>query len=140
VNHWVDQLVRTREDLIPAFQTAVQYLKKGLVGHIIIKEYRDKRTIAQNNLMWKWNHQIAEYLTENTDKNVNQDDVHEYLCEEFWEKTINPLTLKPRRIETKKFSIKQMCEHLEKMEFWTGERQIPLLQPFDYRYAMYGEK
>ena len=109
---FVDQLVRTRDDLIPAFQHIAEIIKQGGVYHLIFKIYKHKRSLAQNNLMWMWNHEIAEWLTENTDIEVDQDDVHEFLCKQFWPKTINPLTKQERRIQTHKFSVVEMKYHL----------------------------
>lgn len=136
----IDQLVRNREDLIPAFQHIAEVIKQGGLFHLIFKVYVHRRSLAQNSLMWVWNHEIAIWLTENTDVEVDQNDVHEFLCEQFWPKTINPLTNKERRIETKKFSTQEMTHHLEQIEFWAGKKEIPLSQPYDYLYARYGEK
>lgn len=136
----VDQLVKTRHDLIPAFQHIAEVIKQGGIYHLVFKVYQHRRSLAQNSLMWVWNHEIAAWLTENTDIEVDQNDVHEFLCEQFWPKTINPLTKQGRRIETKKFTVFEMTEHLEKMELWAGKKEIPLSEPYDYNYARYGEK
>jgi hypothetical protein len=138
---WIDQLVRDSDDLTAAFHDAYEIMhKQKVTGHIIFQQFQNKRSLAQNRLMWLWNHEIAQWITDNTEMEVDQDDVHEYLCKKFWPKIINPLTKEPKRARTHKFKVPEMRQHLEHMEFWAGKKEIPLTQPFDYNCAMHGEK
>ena len=140
MKHLIDQLVKSRDDLIAPFKQAVEIINQGGVYHLIFKIYKHKRSLAQNNLMWMWNHEIARWFSENTETEVDQNDVHEFLCERFWPKTVNPLTNKSRRIETKNFSVIEMKYHLEHIEWFCAEKEIPLTQPYDYDFAMNGER
>lgn len=40
-----------------------EILSTGKRWRIKISEYREKRSLPQNSLMWKWNTEIAEQLT-----------------------------------------------------------------------------
>ena len=129
---WIDQLVHSRDDLTAAYNDAIRYIDSGETGQLIFKKWEHKRSLEQNRTMWMWNHEIATWLTENTYFDVDQNDVHEFLCKKFWPQTINPLTKLPRRIETHKFNITQMKHHLEQIELWAGQKEIPLTEPMSY--------
>lgn len=132
---WIDQLVRNADDLTAAFNDAMGIIQENAVGHLIFKQFENRRSLAQNRLMWLWNHEVAQWLTENTDYDVDQNDVHDYFCKKFWPKEINPLTNEAKRIETHKFKVSDMRYHLEQIELWAGKKEIPLSQPFEYDYV-----
>lgn len=132
---WIDQLVHNDAELNAAFLTAKHHIKGGEIGQLIFKKWEHKRSLEQNRTMWMWNHEIAQWLTENTDFDVDQNDVHEFLCKKFWPQTINPLTKLPRRVETHKFNLTQMSYHLEQIELWAGKKEIPLTIPAEYPYV-----
>ena len=143
---YVNQTVSNYDQLVSLFKYLKQFLT-GEILHIIIKPWKPKRSLSQNNLMWMWNQEIAQFINEHgglDEIEYTSDDIHEILVMDFWGKKClyNPFTEKQMetRFETKKFTVAQMTNHLEKMEFYAAQHHIPLTQPHDYTYAMTGKK
>lgn len=138
----IDDIVADFSQLKKCFAYAKQFLGDGVCYHLIFKEWKPVRSLSQNSLMWVWNQEIADYVNEHgmegTDVHVTSDDIHDHLVVEFWGLRVIMIDsiITNRRIETKKFTNDRMQQHLEKMEFWTGEKQIPLTQSHDYKLAM----
>lgn len=113
--------------------------------YIRVTQWKPKRSHSQNNLMWKWNQEIADFVNETGlagEETIDSDDIHELLVSIFWGKIVKEINgrIIERRFETSKFKVDQMCQHLEKIEQFAATKGINLTQPYDYRYAMYGEK
>ncbi|WP_250852521.1 hypothetical protein [Escherichia coli] len=60
-----------------------QILSTGKRWRIKISEYREKRTLSQNNLMWVWNAEIAAQLSAVSGENFTPEEVHEWLKDIF---------------------------------------------------------
>jgi hypothetical protein len=146
MKHYADQVVSNLDQLVKLFG----YLKPLMTGeliHITAKPWKPKRTNSQNNLMWMWNQEIADFCNEYGgmgEAQLTSDDIHEILVMDFWGKKslVAPFSGEVIEIrhETKKFKIDQMTAHLQKMEYYAAQHHIPLTHPFDYKYAMDGEK
>lgn len=135
-------IIHNYEQLVESFRH-IKTLMSDKPMELIFRPWKANRSLLQNNLMWKWNQEIADYINEHgCDVFIEAIDVHEMLVTKFWGYVIKEFKgeLIQRRMETSKFTVDEMREHLEHMEHWTGEREIPLTQPPDKRFVLYGEK
>jgi len=131
----IDQLIHDFDECLAAFKH-IQSIGYEKPLHIVVKEYEPSRSLAANALMWVWNTEIAKYMNYNTDLQATAEDWHEYLVEQKWGMRFNPVTNKHTRLETKKFGVKKMTEHLEWIQQFAGEKGIPLTETVDYQLAM----
>ena len=54
-------------------------LESGDCYRLILKPWRDKRSIPQNSLMWMWNSDVATAVNQHSTEKLNEEDLHEFL-------------------------------------------------------------
>lgn len=100
-----------------------------------IKQWRDKRSIPQNQTMWMWNTEIANHIKKKTAQDFDKEDIHELLKQLFCpvtEITIGSTTVSVR--STKRLKKNQMHRYLEQVDAWAAEKGIMLTIPYGSQY------
>lgn len=101
---------------------------------VTIKQFRPKRTIQQNKLMWMWINEVAGYVADYT--GYTEREIHAFFKEQF---------LKPKLIEingrfaqertTTELEIPEMVEYLNRIHAWaTTELGMTLTLPKEQRH------
>lgn len=99
---------------------------------ITIEPHKERRSLSQNALMWKWINEVAQYVHEATGQ--DSDDVHEFFKAKF---------LPPRIVElggeiiewrtTTRLTTAEMSEYMNKIYAWvTTELGLLLPVPQDW--------
>lgn len=140
----IDDLRRLNRELKPLIDDYQS--GSGVLYCVDIKRHSDKRSDAINRLLWGlWYPQIQRFLFDVHNIAVKTDDLHEELVELLL--PMEPYTSLTgdtlmRRQRTHKFTNKQFCEYMEKLEFHYSVNmdkfnQYPLPKPDDvYQRAM----
>lgn len=100
-----------------------------------IKQWRDKRSIPQNQTMWMWSTEIANHIKKKTGQDFDPEDIHELLKQLFCpvtEITIGSTTASVR--STKRLDKSQMHRYLEQVDAWAAEKGIMLTIPYGSQY------
>lgn len=100
-----------------------------------IKQWRDKRSIPQNQTMWMWNTEIANHIKKKTGQDFDPEDIHELLKQLFCpvtEITVGSTTTSVR--STKRLDKSQMHRYLEQVDAWAAEKGIMLTIPYGSQY------
>lgn len=100
-----------------------------------LKQWRDKRSIPQNQTMWMWNTEIANHIKKKTGQDFDPEDIHELLKQLFCpvtEITIGSTTASVR--STKRLDKSQMHRYLEQVDAWAAEKGIMLTIPYGSQY------
>lgn len=100
-----------------------------------IKQWRDKRSIPQNQTMWMWNTEIANHIKKKTGQDFDPEDIHELLKQLFCpvtEITIGSTTASVK--STKRLDKAQMHRYLEQVDAWAAEKGIMLTIPYGSQY------
>lgn len=112
-----------------------EILSTGKRWRIKISEYREKRSLPQNSLMWKWNTEIAEQLTATGVSQFNDEEVHEWLKDEFC--PAKPVTMlgKTHYVKsTKRLDIGEMHKYLTDIDMWAHQKGLKLTIPDSCEY------
>ena len=98
---------------------------------ITIEPHREKRTLSQNALMWKWHEEVVKYVHEATGQ--DKDDIHEHLKQKFLTPKITEINGEiSKRWSTKGLSKAEMSEYMNKIYAWaTSEMGLLLPVPED---------
>lgn len=110
-------------------------LESGDCYRLIIKPWRDKRSIPQNSLMWMWNSDVATAVNEHSSEKLNDEDLHEYLKDMFC--PVKPVTVfgETKMVKsTKLLDTEEMTFYLRRIEVWCAERSIKLRIPANSEY------
>ena len=84
---------------------------------ITIGRYRDKRTLSQNSLMWKWIEEVVQGLHDDTGQ--DKEDIHQHLMELFLMPKITEINGKiSRRWSTKGLEKAEMSQYMDKIYAW----------------------
>lgn len=105
----------------------IQSLKDGDYA-VKIEEWKDKRSLRQNALYWRWLEVIGNEL------GYYKDELHEVFIDQFsdvW--TVRGLDGKPKqkRVRTSQMNVKQMARYMDRIEQFAAEQDIQLPQPED---------
>lgn len=114
-----------------AVRDAIGRLDLSRPWTVEIRPYVRRRTLSQNNLMWKWCDEIAGYVEAHTGQ--DKDDIHEWLKRKF---------LSPHWVEiggeafprytTTKLTTQEMTDYMDKIHAWaTQELGMVLPLPVD---------
>ncbi|ATM78803.1 hypothetical protein CRN79_24545 [Serratia fonticola] len=114
-------------------------LATGKRYRVSIVEWKEKRSLSQNSLMWKWNGEVASQLTRTGKGKFNQDDVHEHLKDLYCPP--KPITIlgETRYVKsTKLLDTGEMTRYLEQIDMWAHQRGLRLTIPArcEYRQLM----
>lgn len=114
-------------------------LESGDCYRLILKPWRDKRSIPQNSLMWMWNNDVAAAVNEYSSEKLNDEDLHEYLKDMFCPaKPVTVLGETKMVKSTKLLDTEEMTFYLRRIEVWCAERSINLRIPANSEYHSKG--
>ncbi|QPB82806.1 hypothetical protein CWC22_007265 [Pseudoalteromonas rubra] len=91
---------------------------------IEFKEFKAKRSLAQNRLLWKWNQEIANHLQERYGQENSAEGVHEVLVRKRYGVRViqtdieEPILVRKR---TRKLLTKEFTEYLSWLEMYCAE-------------------
>jgi len=98
---------------------------------VSVENIKSRRTLAQNALMWVWNHAIAKHF------NSHPDDVHAALKTIFLPLDIELFGEKITIVNTTQgLSVEAFTEYLRKMELFMMERGVPIPASPHYENSM----
>jgi len=112
----------------------------GKSYRVIIVEWRDKRSLSQNSLYWKW---LAEIDKQNPLVVVNSKDCGAELWHEVFkkfycpERVISNGNTELAIVSTKLLDKGEMCHYLTQIEHWAMNRGFKLTIPIDSEYAKF---
>ena len=96
---------------------------------VSVKEWRENRSLSQNNLYWKWLGEIAKQWEVSNDSEIIHEIFKKYYCPE---KVINEhIKIK----STKKLDVGEMHFYLNKIEEFCINRGFNITIPEDSEYA-----
>lgn len=105
---------------------------------LIIKPYKQTRSLSQNSLMWMWNADISKAINKISSENINDKEIHEYLKKLFCpEKIISIMGDDVIVKSTKLLNTEEMTFYLRRIEVWSINRGINLRIP---NYSEYHKK
>lgn len=122
----------TKAQLWPVLKELVATGKRY---RVTIVEWREKRTLSQNSLLWKWNGEIAAQLTKTGKGKFSHDDLHEYLKDLYCPP--KPITVmgETRYVKsTKLLETGEMTRYLEQIDAWAHQRGMRLTIPTHSEY------
>lgn len=114
-------------------------LATGKRYRVSIVEWKEKRSLSQNALLWKWNGEIAAQLTRTGKGKFNQDDIHEYLKDLYCPPKPISVMGETRYVKsTKLLDTGDMTRYLEQIDMWAHQRGLRLTIPprCEYRQLM----
>ena len=104
---------------------------------VSVKEWREKRSLSQNSLYWKW---LAEIDKQNPLKLVNSSNSGAELWHEVFKKFYCPESVitdgktEMVIVSTKLLDVAQMHHYLAQIEVWAMNRGFKLTIPIDSEY------
>ncbi|MFS1317189.1 hypothetical protein ACLZAM_19325, partial [Klebsiella pneumoniae] len=100
-----------------------EILSTGKRWRIKISEYRERRSLPQNSLLWKWNSEIAEQLTAVGSDSFSDEEVHEWLKDMYC--PAKPVTISgmTRYVKsTRRLDIGEMNKYLTDIDQWAHQK------------------
>lgn len=114
-------------------------LESGECYRLIIKPWRDKRSIPQNSLLWMWNSDVASAVNTHSSNKLTEEDLHEFLKDMFCPaKPVTVLGITKMVKSTKLLDTEEMTFYLRRIEVWSAERGIKLRIPANSEYHAKG--
>ena len=116
-------------------QLLTELTSDGKYYRVIIKEWRDKRSVDQNSLLWMWLGEISKQARVNGQE-FSAEIWHEYFKKYYCpEKQIRmpagePVTTK----STKLLDTGEMTHYLSRIEQWAQDRMFTLTTPINSEY------
>lgn len=125
----------------------IQGLDLDKPRRLTIVEVRNKRSDAQNRLLWQWNGMIQAHLRDSFGQLASSEEWHEILVAKLWPAEVHPVELpdgtryRVGRAKTRKFNTQQMTLYLDLLDAYCAEHLHLLLpHPEDLMMAIYGER
>ncbi|MEG8497781.1 hypothetical protein U4P14_10345 [Klebsiella pneumoniae] len=112
-----------------------EILSTGKRWRIKISEYRERRSLPQNSLLWKWNSEIAEQLTAVGSDSFSDEEVHEWLKDMYC--PAKPVTISgmTRYVKsTRRLDIGEMNKYLTDIDQWAHQKGLRLTIPNECEY------
>lgn len=141
-----DHMLRTEQDR-NRLLGYLQGLDLTKPRRIAITEVRNKRSEAQNRMLWMWNGLIQDHLRDSFGQVASSEEWHEILVAKLWPAEVHPVQLpdgtryRVGRAKTRKFTTVQMTTYLELLDAYCAEHlQLLLPHPDDLMMAIYGER
>lgn len=100
---------------------------------VVIQEYKKKRSLAQNRLMWSWLPFLAKHFGYTDDK-MHDELKYAFIGEEAYTNRKGVVRVRP--ISTTTLKVKEFAEYLTKIEVLAGNNDIILPIPHDFSFAM----
>lgn len=127
----------TKAQLWPVLKELVASGKRYRVS---IVEWREKRTLSQNALMWKWNGEVAAQLTDIGKGKFDQDCVHEYLKDLYCPPKAITVMGETRYVKsTKLLDTGEMTRYMEQIDMWAHKSGLRLTIPAHCEYRQLQE-
>lgn len=114
-------------------------LESGDCYRLIIKPWKEKRSIPQNSLMWMWNSDVAEAASRNSTEIHTDEELHEFFKDLYC--PAKPVTIfgETKWVKsTKLLDSEEMTFYLRRIEVWCIERGIKLRIPANSEYHVKG--
>lgn len=82
---------------------------------VIVRPYKSKRSLIQNNLMWKWIDLIRIHIADSTGKFYSGEEIHEWLKKRFLAIKVVEIAgeAHPCTATTTKLNTKEMSDYLD---------------------------
>lgn len=114
-------------------------LASGKCYRVNLKQWRDKRSLPQNNLMWMWNYDVAEAVSRHSTENHSDEELHEFFKELYCPpKPVTVFGVTKMVKSTKLLDSEEMTFYLRRIEVWCAERGIKLRIPANSEYHAKG--
>lgn len=114
-------------------------LESGDCYRLIIKPWRDKRTLSQNSLMWMWNDDVAAAASKYSSQTHTDEELHEFFKSMFCPaKQVTVFGVQKWVQSTKLLDTEEMTFYLRRIEVWCAERGIKLRIPVNSEYHAKG--
>jgi hypothetical protein len=141
-----DHSLRTESDR-RRLMSFIEHVDLSKPRKVSISETRNKRSEAQNRLLWMWNGLIQTHLRESFGQLASSEEWHEILVAKLWPSEVRRVELpdgaafRVGRAKTRKFTTVQMTSYLELLDAYCAEHlQLLLPHPDDLMMAIYGER
>lgn len=102
------------------------------------REYKSKRSLAQNSLLWLWNNAIQQHMAEHFGQIASAEEWHDILVSKLLPTEVRRVELpsgegyKVGRTRTSQLTVKRMTEYLELLNAYCAEYlRLQLPQPID---------
>lgn len=116
-------------------------LESGDCYRLIIKPWKEKRSLSQNSLMWMWNGDVATAVNLHSSSKLTEEDLHEFLKDMFCPaKPVTVLGVTKMVKSTKLLDTEEMTFYLRRIEVWCAERGIKLRIPANSEYHAKGHE
>ncbi len=131
-----------RNDQIKAAMiTAVAMLPVGgdVVLEVVIREYKAKRSTAQNDLYWEWMTIMAAYFSR-PPRAFSKDDFHDLMRHKFLpleNKTVGNTPMPAKLTSTTALGVSRMYNFMMQIDVWSAEQGCYLPRPEDSDYQKY---
>ena len=103
---------------------------------VVIKEYKKKRSLAQNRLYWLWLPYLAKHFGY-TDDEMHDELKYAFIGEESYTNRKGVVRFRP--ISTTTLKVKEFAEFLTKIEVLANNNDVILPMPHDFQFAMMRE-
>lgn len=114
-------------------------LESGDCYRLIIKPWKEKRSLSQNSLLWMWNSDVATAVSLHSTGKLTEEDLHEFLKDMFCPaKPVTVLGVTKMVKSTKLLDTEEMTFYLRRIEVWCVERGIKLRIPANSEYHAKG--
>lgn len=114
-------------------------LESGDCYRLIIKPWKEKRSLSQNSLMWLWNGDVATAVNLHSSSKLTEEDLHEFFKDMFCPaKPVTVLGVTKMVKSTKLLDTEEMTFYLRRIEVWCAERGIKLRIPANSEYHAKG--
>jgi hypothetical protein len=124
-----------------AIQTISNAILMGKTIKLVISEWREKRSLSQNALMWMWLTEICEQIHKRIGEDHEPEVLHEYFKKKFCpQKTVMLGRKELTFSSTKRLDIGEMTHYLIQIENWAIENGFRLTIPEDCEYRRYIEE
>jgi len=109
-------------------QEATKLIQSKKAFRVNIVEWREKRSLSQNSLYWKWLGEIVKQWDVTSDTEILHEIFKKYFCPD---KVINEhITIK----STKKLDVGEMCFYLNRIEQFCIDRGFKITIPDNCEY------
>lgn len=131
----MDDLCLHQSNIKSIVKVLTDLVLSGKRYRIIIKIWKDKRSIDQNSLNWMWCTEIANQANKVSKEQLSAEDVHEYYKKRFCpEKEKNVLGEIVKIRSTKLLDTGEMHFYLSQIEYDAGMKGLTLTVPNNSEY------
>uniref|UniRef100_UPI000DDB3494 hypothetical protein n=2 Tax=Morganellaceae TaxID=1903414 RepID=UPI000DDB3494 len=118
-----------------AWEILKETLQTKQPHRIIIKPWKNTRSLSQNNLMWLWNEDVLNIVNSISTEKLGKEEMHEYFKDLFCPVKVISVMGEERRVKsTKLLNTEEMTFYLRRIEVWCIDRGIKLRIPADSEY------